>query len=176
MDEYGQRICPSNKHHLWSSIHTWQRQETHLSMGCLSIRLNEYAVINDKVMMPIVSMRVLPNGILKHTIYTHLLAGYSYCALVVYYGWNWIFKKALLSNKPTVCICRYWYSVLLCLNSHILFHLLDNETETELKMWFIINLVSLQYIQHRWIIFYRLLLWKITWCIDSCEIGSHILV
>ena len=86
MDEYGQRICPSNKHHLWSSIHTWQRQETHLSMGCLSIRLNEYAVINDKVMMPIVSMRVLPNGILKHAIYTHLLVGYSYCALVVYYG------------------------------------------------------------------------------------------
>ena len=89
MDEYGQRICPSNKHHLWSSIHTWQRQETHLSMGCLSIRLNEYAVIKDKkVMMPIVSMSVLPNGILKHKSYTHLLAGYSYYALVVYYGWN----------------------------------------------------------------------------------------
>ena len=79
------RVWP--EHHLWSSIHTWQRQETHLSMGCLSIRLNEYAVIKDKkVMMPIVSMSVLPNGILKHKSYTHLLAGYSYYALVVYYG------------------------------------------------------------------------------------------
>jgi hypothetical protein len=46
------------------------------------------------------------------------------------------FKKgpSFPTNQLSVFTGAGWYSVLLCLDSHILFHLLDNETETELKM------------------------------------------